>query len=76
MSIVTQAIIADKYGLRLTVDQLGECIGLASNTIYNKLAKGEFKLPTYMEGGKRFCDYRDVADYLDSCRKRAVAGDS
>lgn len=71
MSIVTQAIIADKYGLRLTVEQLGECIGLARNTIYNQLAKGEFHIPTYLDGGNRFCDYRDVAAYIDDCRARA-----
>lgn len=68
---MTQAIIADKYGLRLTVEQLGECIGLASDIIYNKLAKGELKLPTYIEGGKRLCDYGDVAACIDDCRARA-----
>lgn len=72
MSIVTQAIIADKYGLRLTVDQLGECIGLARSTIYNQIVKGEFQIPTYLDGAKRFCDYRDVATYLDACRDRAA----
>ena len=71
MSLLTQAIVAEKYGLRLTVEQLGECIGLARNTIYNKLAKGEFKITTYLDGGQRFCDYRDVATYLDECRARA-----
>lgn len=72
MSLMTEAIVAEKYGLRLTVDQLGDAIGLARNTIYNQVAKGEFSVPTYMDGGKRWCDYRDVAKYLDVCRARAT----
>ena len=71
MSLMTEAIVAEQYGLRLTVDQLGEAIGLARNTIYNQVAKGEFAVPTYLDGGKRWCDYRDVAKYLDVCRARA-----
>ena len=71
MSIMTQAFVAEKYGLRLTVDQLADVMGIARNTIYNQLAKGEFKVATYMDGGKRWCDYRDVATYLDDCRSRA-----
>jgi len=71
MSLLTQAYIIDRYGLRLTMDQLAECIGLARNTIYNQRAKGEFPIPTYLEGGTRFCDYRDVANHIDACRERA-----
>lgn len=68
MSLMHEAIIAEKYGLRLTVDQLADALNLARNTIYNQIAKGEFKVPTYVDGGKRFCDYRDLASYLDGVR--------
>lgn len=68
MSLLHEAIIAEKYGLRLTVDQLAQALNFAPQTIYNKVAKGEFAVKTYVDGGKRFADYRDVAAYLDSQR--------
>lgn len=71
MSLLHQAIIAEKYGLRLTVDQMAEALGLARNTIYNQIAAGTFKVKTYVDGGKRYCDYRDLAEYLDSLRAHA-----
>ncbi len=68
MSLLHEAIIAEKYGLRLTVEQIGEALSLKPQTIYNKIAKDEFKVRTYVDGGKRFADYRDLAAYLDLCR--------
>ena len=73
MSLLHEAIVAEKYGLRLTVDQIGEALALAPQTIYNKIAKGEFRVPTYVDGGKRYCDYRDLARYLDECREQTRA---
>jgi hypothetical protein len=73
MSLLHEAIVAEKYGLRLTVEQLGKALCLAPQTIYNKIAKGEFNVPTYVDGGKRYCDYRDVAQYLDSLRGQTQA---
>ncbi len=68
MSLLHEAIIADKYGLRLTVEQLGQAFNLAPNTIHNRIAKGELSIPSYVDGKKRFFDYRDVAQYLDQMR--------
>jgi predicted DNA-binding transcriptional regulator AlpA len=72
MSLLSQAIIAARYGLRLTLDQLAEALSMAKNTIYNQVSAGTFPVPTYIDGNKRFADYRDVATYLDSCRERAT----
>ena len=71
MSLMTQAIVADKYGLRLTMAQLADAIGLAKQTIYNQIVKGEFKVKAVVDGGQRWCDYRDLAAFLDGCRDRA-----
>ena len=68
MSLLHEAIVAEKYGLRLTVDQIAKALVLAPQTVYNKIAKGELSLRTYVDGGKRYADYRDVAAYLDSLR--------
>ena len=73
MSLLHEAIVAEKYGLRLTVEQLGSAICLAPQTIYNQIAKGVFRVPTYVDGGKRYCDYRDLAAYLDSRRAETQA---
>ncbi|KQP43889.1 AlpA family transcriptional regulator [Pseudorhodoferax sp. Leaf274] len=61
----------DHFGLRLTIDQLAEVLHLSSRTIYNQVSAGTFAVPTYVDGAKRFADYRDVATYLDACRERA-----
>lgn len=70
-SLITQAILADKYGPRLSMEQVAEVLGIARNSIYNKVAAGTFEIPTYVDGNKRFADFRDVAAYLDDCRARA-----
>jgi len=72
MSFMTQGYIVDKFGLRLTMEQLAECIGIAVNTIYNQVAKGVFPVKTYRDGKQRWADYRDVAQYLDDCRASAA----
>lgn len=72
MSLITQAFIVEKYGLRLTIEELAEVLDRKRGTIYNQLGKGTFEIPTYIEGGKRFADYRDVATFLDAARERAT----
>ena len=72
MSLLHEAIITEKYGLRLTVDQMADALGLARNTIYNQIAQGTFRVKTYVDGGKRFADYRDLAKYLDEVRAGAT----
>lgn len=72
MSLFYQAYLLDKYGGRLDIDNLAEELHLAKSTIYNQVAAGTFPIPTYLDGGKRFADFRDMATYLDSCRPRAA----
>ncbi len=71
MSLLTHAYLIERFGVRLNMKQLGEVCGWAENTIFNRLAKGDFPITTYVDGGKRFADYRDVADHLDVCRSKA-----
>lgn len=68
MSLLTQAYLLDKYGPRLTIDQLGSVLSIEPRTIYNQISANEFKVLTYKDGTRRFADYRDVAAYLDECR--------
>lgn len=71
-SLVTQMIIAEKYGVRLSIEQLAEVLGLKTKAaVYNQISNGTFPISTYVDAGKRWADYRDVAAYVDACREKA-----
>ena len=72
-SLVTQMIVAQKYGVRLTVDDLAAEFKRAKSTVYNEISAGTFPVPTYVDGNKRYAHYSDVAAYLDSCAAKARA---
>lgn len=72
MSFMTQAWLIENYGPRLNIDQLSEVLGMPAGTIYNKVSAGDLEVPTYIDGKRRWADYRDVATYLDQCRSKAT----
>lgn len=72
MSLLTQAFIVEKYGFRLGVEQLAEVFSLAPKTIYNQVSAGSFPVPTYVDGGQRWADARDVAARFDELRRQAA----
>jgi hypothetical protein len=74
-SLVTQMIIAERYGLRLGIEQLADVLKLAAGTVRNQIQAETFPVHTYLDGGKRWADYRHVADHFDRCAAKA-AGDS
>ena len=65
MSLITQAFIVERYGLRLNVEQLADVLGLSKAAIYNQVSAGSCPVVTYLDGGKRWADYREVARHLD-----------
>ncbi len=71
-SLVTQMIVVEKYGLRLGIEQLAQVLGLSKGAVYNQISANSFPVATYIDGGKRWADYRDVAAHLDACRATAV----
>jgi predicted site-specific integrase-resolvase len=71
MSMFTTMLLFEKYGPRMSLEQLGEALGLASGTLHARLAQGKLDLPTYVDGKHRFADTRDVAEYLDRLRDQA-----
>ena len=72
MSLITEAYIVEKFGLRLNVEQLAQLLGITKPALYNQFSAGTCPVKTYIDGGKRWADYRDVAAHLDQCR--AIAG--
>lgn len=72
MSIVTTALLFDRYGPRLNMDQLSDMMQIAPTTLYNQISAGSCPVKTYREGKARFADVRDVAEYLDQVRALAA----
>lgn len=70
MLAITYAL-AEKYGrFRLTLSEVATELGIAEQTLRNRMSRGEFKW-IYSDGGRlRFADARDVAQYLDSARPK------
>lgn len=65
MTLLTRAAILDKYGLRLSMEQVAEVLGISPGHIANMLTDGEFPIRTYKEGKRRFASYEAVAEYLE-----------
>ena len=65
MTLLTRAALLDKYGFRLTVEQLGEVLGLSPGHIQNLMSSGQFPIRTYREGKRRWASYEAVAEYLE-----------
>lgn len=60
--------------LRLNTADLARVLCFHPYSIRNRIAKGIFPIPTYVDGTKRFADLRDVAAYLDGLRNKRKAG--
>lgn len=67
-SLVTQMLVAEKYGLRLDVTQLAQVLGITTGTVLNRISANTFSIPTYIDNGKRYADHRDVAMHIDNAR--------
>ena len=70
-SLVTQMIVAERYGLRLDTKQLADVLGIAEGTVRNRISAKTLGVPTYEDSGRRWADYRDVAEYIDKMREAA-----
>lgn len=68
MSLITQAFVVEHYGLRLSIEQLADVLGISKGAVYNQISAGTMPVKTYLDGGKRWADYVHVAEHLDACR--------
>jgi hypothetical protein len=71
VSLLQQAYLLEKYGLRLGVPQLAEVLGVKEQTVYHGISNGTLGIVTYVDGKKRWADVRDVAAYFDAVRPAA-----
>lgn len=70
-SLITQALVFERYGARLTTDDLANILRLDRGTVLNQISGGTLGIPTYKDGRQRYADFRDVAAYLDQKRDEA-----
>lgn len=75
-NLMTQAMIVDKYGFRVGVEKLAEILCITKPSVYNQLSAGTFPIKTYIDQGRRYADFRDVAEHIDACRAAATRGAS
>lgn len=71
MSLLTRAYILEKFGVRLTMQQLAQLLTMSEGTIRNQISAETFPIPTYREGGTRYAPYDAVAEYLDRMSDQA-----
>ena len=72
MSLMIQAYLLEKYGPRLSMEQLAELLGIKAGTLYNQVSGGNCSVRTYVDGGRRWADIRDVAEAFDRMRSGAI----
>ena len=72
MSLVTQAFVFERYGPRLNMVQLAAVLDIQPTTLANKISAKTCSVKTYMDQGKRWADYRDVAQHFDDMRAQAA----
>lgn len=72
MSLLTQAYLLEKYGPRLSLEQVAEVLGFEKQTVYHRISRGDLGVRTYVDGGRRWADARDVAEAFDEFRKLAA----
>ena len=72
MSLITQAFIVETHGLRLSLETLAGVLGVTTQGLRNQLSAGTCPVKTYLDGGKRWADYRDVAAHLDAMHEVAA----
>lgn len=76
MSFLTTAYLLERYGPRLGMEQIAEVLGMSKGTLHNRIYRGEIELHTYLDGGKRYADVRDLAAYLDRVRGKPASRDA
>jgi hypothetical protein len=64
----TLDLLINKYGITLSLEQLGEVLKNTPKTLDNKIRLGTLPVPTFREGGRRLAFAQDVAEYLERRR--------
>lgn len=71
MSLLSQMVLIEQHGLRVDLDRLAVILETTPANLRRKVSDGTLGIPTYLDGGKRWADIRDVALYFDQQRANA-----
>lgn len=71
MSLLSQMVLIEKHGLRVDLESLASILDTSAANLRRRISEGTLTIPTYVDGGKRWADTRDVADYFDTMRQTA-----
>lgn len=58
--------LLNKYGVRLTLNEVSEILKIPINTLYNKRNKQELPFKTYKDGLRVYADTKDIANHLEN----------
>jgi len=72
-ALLKEAWLLERYGPRLNMKELADVLKLGASTVNNKVGDGTLGVRTYLDGGRRFADSRDVAERLEALRDQASA---
>lgn len=53
MSLMIQAYLLEKYGPRLSIEQLAKALGIKPGTLCNPVSGETCSVRTYVDGGRR-----------------------
>lgn len=73
----TLDIIIDHYGMRLNTSKLALALDTTPDAVRTAIQSNKFEIPVYKDGDAErspwYADARDVAEYLDRKRAKALA---
>lgn len=71
MSLLTHIYLLEQHGPRADLEKLAKILDTTPPNLRRRISEQTFEIPTYLDGGRRWADIRDVADYLDARRQQA-----
>lgn len=71
VSILAQMVLIEKHGLRVDLEGLASILDTTPPNLRRMISAHTLQIPTYIDGGRRWADVRDVADYFDLRRQEA-----
>ena len=72
MSLLTQAHILERFGVRLNAEQIAQVLGITVPALHNQISAGTCPVKTYKKGGRVWADCRDVSEAFDRLRELAA----
>lgn len=70
-SFLSYAFLLERYGPRVNLEDLAVILDTTAANLRRRISCQDFDIPTYLDGGRRWVDIRDLSAYLDLRRQQA-----